>query len=240
MGKIRLYIKSADILDILAIRDKDTIHKLRNVLRLKKGSLIYIFDGEGREYSYIIEDINKHHCRIRQKEAFTKIAFSQKRITLAFPLVREDKIDFILQKGTELGVHHFIPFCCDRTLNIKCSKAKLARWNKIIIEATRQSERFWLPTLSNILTLEEVTSCIYDYKLVAAIQGEYFKGNFEGKSYAILIVVGPEGGFSESEKLLFDKNKFKTIKLSPNILRVETACILSIGLINYFINENCK
>ncbi|MBP7088240.1 MAG: 16S rRNA (uracil(1498)-N(3))-methyltransferase [Candidatus Omnitrophica bacterium] len=237
MQRIRIYIKPASISDVISISDKNILNKLRNVLRLRKGHRINVFDGAGREFVYEIEELDRKYCSIRQKNILKKVKPLQKKITLAFPLVREEKLDFILQKSTELGVYEFIPFICERSLNIKCSEAKSERWKKIIREAARQSERLWLPQLNRIISFNDMISSEYDYKIVASASGDYFGGNFKGNNYSIIIVVGPEGGFSDSENQFLKDKHFKFVKLLENILRVETACIFSVGLVNYFINK---
>lgn len=237
MAKIRIYIESKDISNLIDIRDKNLIHKIKNVLRLKKESLLYVFDGKGAEYMYKIEAVTKKNLVLVKAGVSQNSCFPEKKIVLGFPLVREEKIDFILQKATELGAGAFIPFICERSLKGKLSKQKDKRWKKIIIEAVGQSRRLWMPEISRILDFEEVVEGKYENKLAASIKGEDVGNILDSKKDNVLILVGPEGDFSPSEYNQLEKSNFKFFKLSSNILRVETACIFSVGLVNYTINN---
>lgn len=237
MSKPRIYIKPEDIGDFIQIKDKDTIHKLSVVLRLKEGDEILIFDGKGKECSYGIEELGKKCILAKRGIIRNQSNFSDKKIMLAFPLTREEKVDFILQKATELGAAGFIPFVSERSLNFKPSDIKKQRWSKIITEATRQSQSLWLPSLKEVTSFKELTKSDYKLKLAGSFSGKNIETVLPKKIEEALMVVGPEGDFSLSEYEKLEKNDFRFIKLSSNILRVETACIFSVGLINYMINK---
>lgn len=233
MLKIRIYIESKDINDSIEIKDKGLIHKIRNVLRLKKGDSLYVFDGQGSEYQCRIEAIAKKSVLIKRESLSKSSSAQNRRIILGFPLVKEDKIDFILQKATELGVDGFIPFVCERSLKVKISDQKLKRWERIIIEALRQSERLWMPSLEEVLDFQEIVNVSYKVKIAVSVKGEKISSVLDGQEEEILILVGPEGGFSPSEYSKLEDSNFKFLKLSSHILRVETASIFSVGLVNY-------
>lgn len=237
MSKIRIYIESKDISELIEIKNKNLIHKIRNVLRLGKEDSLYVFDGRGKEYLYGIEAIAKKSILIKRESLSESSLVGNRRIILGFPLVKEDKIDFILQKATELGVDGFIPFVCERTLKIKVTDKKIERWKRIITEALRQSERLWMPSVSRVLDFKDIISSNYKVKLAASIKGENLNIALNGQEEEILILVGPEGGFSDSEHSQFKENNFKFLKLSSNVLRVETASIFSVGLINYSLTK---
>jgi len=234
MSKIRIYIQPEDINNFIEIKDKNFVHKIKNVLRLGKGDSLYIFDGQGKEYLYGIEAIAKKSVSIKMESLFKNSPAENRRIILGFPLAKEDKIDFILQKATELGVEGFIPFACERSLKVKVTDKKLERWKRIITEALRQSERLWMPSLEEVLDFQEITNVNYKVKLVASANGEKVSSLLNGQEEEVLILVGPEGGFSPSEYDQLEQSNFKLLKLSSHILRVETASIFSVGLINYF------
>jgi len=237
MSKIRIYIQPEDINNSIEIKDKNLVHKIKNVLRLGKGDSLYIFDGQGKEYLYGIETIVKKSVSIKMESLFKNSPAGNRRIILGFPLAKEDKIDFILQKATELGVEGFIPFVCERSLKAKVTDKKLERWKRIITEALRQSERLWMPFLGEVLDFQEITNVNYKVKLVAAAKGEKISSLLNGQEEEVLIFVGPEGDFSPSEYSQLEQSNFKFLKLSSHILRVETASIFSVGLINYFSKQ---
>lgn len=236
MSKVRIYIQPENISDFIEIKDKDLIHKIRKVLRLEKGDSLYIFDGQGKEYLYRIEVMAKK-CVLVKRESLSKSSPRQdRRIILGFPLVKEDKIDFILQKATELGVDGFIPFVCERSLKVNVADKKLERWKRIIAEALRQSERLWMPFLKEVLNFQEITNVNYKVKLAAWAKGEKVSSILNGHE-EVFVLIGPEGGFSSLEYNQLKQRSFKFLKLSSHILRVETASIFSVGLINYFLKS---
>ena len=237
MSKIRIYIQSKDINDFIEIKDNSLLHKIRNVLRLKKEDSLYLFDGQGKEYLYIIKEITRKSVLIKRQSLSENSLVRDRKIILGFPLTREDKIDSILQKATELGVGSFIPFTCERSLRVKINDKKLERWRKIISEALRQSEGLWMPTLQEVLDFQEIASIGYKVKLAASVKGEKLSSILNSQEKETFILIGPEGGFSSSEYSLLEANNFRFLKLSSHILRVETASIFSIGLINYFCDK---
>jgi len=238
MSKIRIYIEPAKVKDILSIENKDVRHKICNVLRLKKGQAIAVFDGKGKEYSYSIDRIDKKTLTMKKKEIIREDAILAKKITLGFPLMKEEKIDFILQKSTELGVLEFVPFISERSLQNSPSSSKLKRWRKITIEASRQSERLYLPVISDILPFEELAKKKYDRKFLASRDGVPLEELSDYKKNNLLILIGPEGDFSPKEKNTLKENDFKFVKLSKNILRSETAGVFFSGFMSYLQNKD--
>ncbi|MCQ9204911.1 MAG: 16S rRNA (uracil(1498)-N(3))-methyltransferase [Omnitrophica bacterium] len=236
MCKARVYIEPAQINDNISLGDKDIIHKLKDVLRLKKGERVLIFDGAGKEYSYTIANLDKKKALFNKCKVLMDEKPPNKKVILGFPVARESKINFILQKGTELGVYEFIPFLCQRSLSAKPSQKKIQRWSKIVIEATRQSQRLWVPRVNSILDFAEIAVLKYKTKLAASIAGKSIPEKISEGYNEILFVVGPEGDFSPEEYSDLKKNGFNFISLSSNILRVETAAIFGSGLLKYFLD----
>jgi len=238
MTKVRLYLPKEEIKDLVELKSKREIHKLKDVLRLKENDNIFIFNGRGKEFLYRIKEIGrnvlilKKECLIRCQEN------EEKRIILGFPLMRETKVGFVLQKATELGVFCFIPFFSSRSIIKKLLPAKLERWQKIIIESARQANRLWFPKLEKILNFEDILKLDYRVKIFATKEGHHLDVILNTEiSGEILIVVGPEGDFSPQEIEELKRNNFKSLKLSSHILRSETAAIFAVGLIKYILDE---
>jgi 16S rRNA (uracil1498-N3)-methyltransferase len=242
MAKIRLYIPSNQIKKSIILDKDEPFHKLKNVLRLKEDYKIYIFDGNGNQWEYKIEKVKKKHIIINKIKKDRESAKIKPKLTLGFPLTQEKKIDFILQKSTELGVSEFTPYYSSRTIIRGGSRAaptdsKIKRWQKIIIEASRQSERLWIPKINRPIELHKLIKNKFCLKLVA-LPNQNNKIKLPTKSLRnILCIIGPEGGFCEKEINDFKQNNCKPIELSPNILRTETAAIFLSGLIKYLINK---
>ena len=235
MSKIRIYVESKDLGDTVEVKEKAVVHKIKDVLRLKKGDFVYVFDGIGGEYLYRIDRIGRS-VLILGKERYDKRESPPKdKIILGFPLIKEEKIDFILQKATELGVMGFLPFVCQRSLKIKPSISKIRRWQKIIIEAVRQSGRLWIPQIRGVEILDKVVRKKYRLKIVLSIGGGNPEKILDNKSGEILIVAGPEGDFTPLEYEKLKLSGFKFVKLSSHILRSETAAVFGAGLVSWLI-----
>lgn len=242
MSKVRIYLEPNKVKKIIFLDDDTVVHKIKNVLRLKIGESLFVFDGEGREYQYSIVNVSKKNVVIEKARITKKEVIPQIKVSLAFPLMKETKLDFLLQKATELGAFEFIPFFSERSVILqKPSLHKFTRWRKIIIEAVRQSDRVWLPKLEELVAFDELVSRKYDIKMAAHPQGERLKEILDKTDYKfkdILLVIGPEGDFSPEEMIKLEKYSFNFVKLSHNILRTETAGIFFVGLVNYFIDTH--
>ena len=241
MSRIRIYCKPEGINDTLTLDDVSLLHKMKNVLRLKVLDTVFVFDGEGIEYRYQVRRIEKSKLIIEK----TGILRSEKNITpmicLAFPLMKESKVTYILQKATELGVYRFLPFICQRNTALKKSKAKLSRWRKIVIEATQQSNRVWLPMIEETRNLEDILDYDRDCGLVGYPRGMPLRsvlGEDSRRYKKFLVLVGPEGDFTNEELDLLRSKNFFLVNFSKNILRSETAAIFFVGILHYFYNES--
>lgn len=238
MTKIRLYLPPQEIKRFIALEKRGSLHKLKNVLRLKKNQKIYIFDGNGKEWECKIEEITQKKITINRIKKYQEVPATNQKLSLGFPLIQEKKIDFILQKATELGITEFIPYHSSRTksrVTLQGDPTRIKRWEKIIIEACRQSEHLWIPNINHPTDLKHLFKQDFDLKLIALPNKNDKIITLKNKPKKILCVVGPEGGFSNEELAGFKKHNFSPINLSENILRTETAAIFVSGLIKYLI-----
>lgn len=234
MSKIRIYIQPGQIAETISISDRTIVHKLRNVLRLASGRDVYVFDGAGSEYLYKVAELTKAGLSLRKEKLFRQQAEPNRRLILAFPLIKEEKIEYILQKAAELGASGFLPFTCQRSLKAKPSDTKVRRWERIVLESVRQSEQLWIPEIMPLAGFEELLAADYASKLAAAINGLKIKDIQPQLKSNVLIAIGPTGDFSPEEYQKLKRNGFKFLKLSSNLLRSETAAAFSVGLINYY------
>lgn len=236
----RIYFPPEQIKTRMIIRDYSVVHKITRVIRLRPGDSLFIFDGKGKEYSYKVTNISGRELEIEKTGLSRSGELSGVRVSLAFPMMREAKVDFILQRATELGISRFLPFFCSgAVITTVPSLTRINRWNKIIREACRQSGRLWLPDLSTPVDFPGLLREQADLKLEARIQGDPLnKAVFAPGTNTVLLAVGPEGDFSVEEKEAFSANKFLPVAFSVNILRSETAAVFFSGLIKYFIDYN--
>jgi 16S rRNA (uracil1498-N3)-methyltransferase len=233
MSRVRLYFQASQIQDQMDIFDKEIAHKIKDVLRLRVDDEIFLFDGEGKEYSFKIIEIKNKFIKLEKSADTIKKEKPLIRIVLAFPVIKEEKIEFILQKATELGVDEFSPFICRHSIQKEPSENKFSRWERIAVEAARQSERLWLPRIHPVNKFSNLVQSEYDLKLAGVIGGQDLKIVKFPQKGSILLILGPEGDWSPEEVILLEENDFFKVNLSDNILRSETAAVFFSGMVKY-------
>ena len=221
----------------LNISDKDK-HHIINVMRMKLNDKIEIVYDE-KVYMCEINDISKKDVSYSVKDIIDINNELPVKVTIAVSLVNEKKLDFILQKCTELGVYDFILVNSDRS-KIKIDgkeKKKIERWNTITKEAAEQSHRNIKPIVRDIMSINDVLKLDYDLKLTCSTKEneKTIKNVLQNSTNCdrIIIVVGPEGGLTVSEEEKLEKNGFIPVTLGNLILRTETVPIYIMSLINY-------
>lgn len=236
---------AADALEVI-ITGEEAVH-LNRVLRLGLGELIEVCDGRGRAFRAQITYSDPRISRVRLLEPILEDSEPQLELVLAQALVKGERMDFILQKGTELGVHTFIPTICQRSV-VKLGKEREARrrkrWQRIVNEAAKQCRRTVVPRVEPVREIGEVlqkyngegTPIIFPWEgeeglgLDTAL-GDIFSGG--GKIGRVLLLVGPEGGFEFKEVKLADEYGAWLVSLGPRILRTETAALAAISITLY-------
>jgi 16S rRNA (uracil1498-N3)-methyltransferase len=233
MSNIRLFFSdtlSANMIDKL---DKSQSHYLSKVMRVKENEVFSLFNKEG-EWEAKVLGIFKNIVefkiikQLRQKE-------TTKELWLAFSPIKSNYQNFMLQKATELGVTKFLPIIFDRTVVRKINKDRI---EKIVIEASEQSNRINVPTIEEAQDLNgflKKNSMNLIFTDLNSNIKKIDKPKFTDKP--VCIIIGPEGDFSETEreKILSFKG-VQPIKINENILRSETAVISAISIVNYVIN----
>ena len=233
MSNIRLFFSDTLSLNMIDKLDKNQSHYLSKVMRVKENEVFSLFNNEG-EWEAKVLGIFKNIVefkiikQLRQKETI-------KELWLAFSPIKSNYQNFMLQKATELGVTKFLPIIFDRTVVRKINKDRI---EKIVIEASEQSNRINVPTieedqdLNGFLKKNSMNLIFTD--LNSNIK-KIDKSKFTDKP--VCIIIGPEGDFSETEreKILSFKG-VQPIKINENILRSETAVISAISIVNYVIN----
>ena len=162
-------------------------------------------------------------------------------VTIAQSLVKEQKMDLILQKSCELGVSEIIPVNTTRSI-VKLDKKetkKVERWNKILKEASEQSKRVVIPKVNGIMDIKDLCSLEYDIKILCTVNelSMSLKEVLEKdlNNLRILLVIGPEGGFTESEEKILIDNGFISTSFGRRVLRTETASLYALSIINYIL-----
>lgn len=206
--------------------DRDIIHQWKSVFRYNVGSQVILFDGRGTDYLCMITSLRSLGATLEVfKEKKTDTA-PRKNVYLCMAIVKKDNFELIAQKVTELGVTNIIPILCEHS---EKRKLNMERLNKILVESSEQSGRGDIPTVYEVMKIEEVfqKGILPQEKIVLHPEGDtlkkYMSGLHEVHSFAVF--VGPEGGFSPKEIALFKSYNVPAISLGPQILRAETAAI---------------
>tara|TARA_Y100001970_G_scaffold65369_1_gene83603 strand:- start:2661 stop:3368 length:708 start_codon:yes stop_codon:yes gene_type:complete len=231
---IRLYHPSSIVENSTGLLSKEHTHYIVNVMRLKRGSNINFFNQDG-EWNSEIVFLDKDRVEVKFLKKVKQAGILSK-IELAICLVKKNPMEIILQKATELGVSKIIPIISERT---EIKDLNYSRANKIIIEATEQSNQLNIPKLEEVKKLKDFISSLTDEDIVLfADINSNKKIDFKNldKKKNIILLVGPEGDFSSKElELILSKKNTSSFSLSKNILRTETAVISALSIINYLL-----
>lgn len=219
--------------------DGEVHHHIKNVMRMTTNDTIILCDDYNHCFYAKIEDISKTSTLVAITEELQTTEYHH-HVDIAQALIRRERFELMLQKSTELGVRNIIPTIMkNNVVRVEENKAqsKIERWNKITVEASEQSHRSSKAVVTSVLRLENLPFEEYDSVFVC-YEKETVKNNLrralQSKPSSILIVIGPEGGFTPSEiKLLQSKSNVEIISLGQRILRSETASLMVLSTILY-------
>jgi len=229
MSNIRLFFKESLSLNLISKLDKSQSHYLSKVMRVNINQSFSLFNQSGEWEAKIIE-INKG---IVEFSVIKKLrsANNEREIWLAFSPIKLNYLNLMIQKATELGVTKFIPILTERTIVRKINDKRI---NKIIIEASEQSNRLKVPKLDKILNLDEFLKLNQNTNIIFGdLNTNNNKINFKGTD-PLCILIGPEGDFTAKERQnILKLKKLISLKINQNILRSETAAISMISIISF-------
>lgn len=230
------FVEQADIDGNTFCIRGDEFRHLSRVLRKKVGDRIAATDGDGHMFDAVIRSFDRSaaECRILE----TKIGVNEPKvdITLAVSLLKNPaRTDFLVEKSTELGVRTIIPLLCERTIP---KHERHARLEKIALAAMKQCGRSYLPKIFVLTSFETLVTDARDFELRLIPHEKTEQSQFIGtvakhhpEATSALILIGPEGGFTDQEIELASENGFIPISLGPRRLRSETAAISAISWI---------
>ena len=233
MSNIRLYFSKSLSNNLTDTLDKSQSHYVNKVMRVKENEIFSLFNSSG-EWEAKILNISKGIVefnvtkQLRQKE-------NSKELWLAFSPIKSNYFNFMIQKATELGVTNFIPIIFDRTIVRKINKERI---EKVIIEASEQSNRINVPDIEDPKSLDDF---LYNNKvdlIFTDLNSKNTKIDLKKVTdKPTCVIIGPEGDFSEEERAKILKfSGVQPLKINENILRSETAVISAISIIKYAIN----
>jgi 16S rRNA (uracil1498-N3)-methyltransferase len=205
--------------------DGPEAHHLANVRRIGVGDEVTLFNGDGREYRAVVASIARRQVDldvVGAEETSRELGF---QLHIASALPKGDRLDFLIEKLTELGATDFTPLLAERSIVIP-KDAKIEKLERAVIEASKQCGRNVLMKLHPPIALAQWCKLgeLPPTKWIAHPGGESIVA-LEGKLDGVAIAIGPEGGFTEQEVSLANSAGFRSVSLGPRILRVETAAL---------------
>ena len=233
MSNIRLYFSKSLSNNLTDTLDKSQSHYVNKVMRVKENEMFSLFNSSG-EWEAKILNISKGVVefnvtkQLRQKE-------NSKELWLAFSPIKSNYFNFMIQKATELGVTKFIPIIFDRTIVRKINKERL---EKVIIEASEQSNRINVPDIEDPRSLDDFLNNNKVDLIFTDLNSKNTRIDLKKVTdKPTCVIIGPEGDFSEEERAEILKfSGVQPLKINENILRSETAVISAISIIKYAIN----
>lgn len=210
------------------LREPELVHQIRNVLRMTVGGQLILLDGSGNEYMAFIVEAGYNAITCEILSASKSRTAPRRELTLIFSLIKKDNMEWVLQKGTELGVSRFLPFVSDRS---EKKGFKRERALAIVREAAEQAGRAEIPIVREPIDFENVFAESKGMKLMLLhpagedISSAHIKG--EGP---VGLIIGPEGGFTEREVSVSKIKEVEVLSISPSVLRAETASIAGAAL----------
>ena len=211
-----------------------SFHHLIRVLRLKPGRHLVLFNGEGGEFHGTLEHLDRHTATVRVEKYVDREAESSLKITLAQSIAKGERMDYCLQKATELGVSRIIPLTTQHT-GVHFSKSQLNKrllhWQQVVISACEQCGRNRVPTIltpMNYLNWLHMR-CEEEIALLLNPDANKSLAQLSPPAGSITLLIGPEGGFAPEEIAVAKAAGFIDIRMGPRIMRTETAGITAIA-----------
>ncbi len=215
----------------------DDIFHITKVMRMKKGERIEVI-YKNELYITKITSLDPLEVEIiEKKDTYNELDI---KVTICQSLVKEAKMDLVLEKSTELGAYSFIPLITRNSiikLDKKEKEKKVIRWQKIVKEASEQSKRNIIPKVLEIKEIKDILNLNYDLKILLSVNevSTSLKNVLQNhrRCDKIIIVIGPEGGFKKDEEDYLIEHGFIRTSLGSRVLRTETASIAALSMINY-------
>lgn len=231
--------------DVLTISDESNYKHIAKSLRAKIGEKLLFIDEKQIQHEGLVQKITSKIIEVK----ITKSAKSNCKLDFALYLaqspLRSDAQNLIAEKATELGFAGLYPILTDNcALSKEVINKKIPKWQKIMTEASKQCERADIPTCFELTKMQSLFEKGFFDRIFAFVERkedynlkEYLRKNPIKKSEKILVIIGPEGGFSQSEFDFFTQNKIPTLSLGNLILKAETAAVVALGNIIYEYNN---
>lgn len=224
----------------MSIQGQDA-HHISKVLRLQVGDGIIVVAPDGSAGTAQISDISIDKVMLVLQETIAEQKEAPVDVYLAQGLPKSDKMDYIVQKAVELGIKGIYPMAAEHCVvqyDETKKKARCQRWQKIAVEAAKQCGRTVVPVIEPIAGLAAILSAVdADTVVIMLYEGQAAQGLkqtlAEHKAKKYILLIGPEGGFSDKEVALCQKHGAHIVTLGPRILRTETAALAGVAMVMY-------
>ena len=240
-------INSKDINDKkVVISEKDTFNHIAKSLRIKCGENLLLIDENQIQYETEVESVTNKEITVKINNSYKSNRKLDFQLYLAQSPLRSDAQNLVIEKATELGVDGVYPIKTDNcALATSVIEKKIPKWQKIMFEAFKQCERAYIPTCFDLTNLENIIKLKNDgYKIIAFCERlakttlhNYCNSYPIQKEDRIVVIIGPEGGFSQREFKLFEDNEIPMLTLGELILKADTAVTVALGNIIYEFNN---
>lgn len=246
MSTNRFFILPSDLKGDRVRLSPEQSHQAYRVLRLRPGDAIVVLDGAGAEYEVTLTTVGAREALGRITNQRQAAGEPTAEVTLFQSVLAREKFEWVLQKGTEVGVARFVPVLTARSLVRvrQIEESKRTRWRHILAEAAEQSHRGRIPEIEEIVAWKDAVSQLrgFDRSLIAATSGtnRTIKESLEPGDKplaAIAVLIGPEGGFTDDEVRQACENGALAISLGPRILRTETAAVVVPALVLHELGD---
>lgn len=236
----RFYSPPETLDDRVVTLGADETHHLRDVVRQRVGDIVSVFDGVGGEFECVIREIRRSSAELEVvRRTEPRSPESPIRVTLAAALLKADKFELVIQKAVELGVAELIPLITDRgEANAKHSEKRMVRWQRIILDASKQCGRATLMTIDEPMKFRSLLANAADPAEMAlfAERDGVRLADATGRSIRV-VVIGPEGGWSDAEIAAAKAAGCQVVTLGGRILRAETAAIAITAIVQNLFGD---
>ena len=246
MSANHFFISASDIEGDRVQLSPEQSHQVCHVLRLRPGDTIVVLDDSGTEYDVTLTAVDRKETAGQVTSRHRARGEPTAEVTLFQSLLAREKFEWVLQKGTELGVAQFVPVLTERSLvrTKTIEENKLDRWRRILTEAAEQSHRGRIPQLEPLIPFDQAVLRLRDYDrciIAAPSEGAVTLRDalkdITRSPASVAVMIGPEGGFTEEEVALACEKGAVRVGLGPRILRTETAAMVACALILYELGE---
>lgn len=238
MRLIRVYVQGPVTAGGRHTIEGEAANHISRALRLCTGDALILFDGRGGEYAARIEEFRKGAVIVAVRDRSAPVRESPLALTLAQGVSRGERMDWVVQKATELGVTRIIPVLTERTvvkLDARQAERKLLHWQGIATAACEQSGRDRIPVLDAPLTLAEFLGGVdrRATRVLLSPTASLRVAELPQPQAGILVLIGPEGGLAEAEQQAALAAGFAAVRLGPRVLRTETAAVAALTLLQH-------